>query len=320
MKDFIVHVSSKTSKAEPEIRTLAVDGENLMGNIIFDFVDEFVDGVARLEWEREDGVKDTRNMTKVGETYVLPIKSAITNEGKIIFQIVIDKVAVNEEIPIFKSEEIYAYVKNSIRAEGEQPEEFPTWMDVGNEKIAEMDNLNIEVNKVDNVTTVTLTDKQGEPHETEIYDGKDGKDAKINGENTISIEAGTNISIEQEDGVLTINNTYDDSSILDDIENLKNGKQDKIDGNHKLSADLVDDTNTINKFTSSDEKSTWNAKYNKPNSGIPKSDLASDVQTSLGKADTAVQKDVNDLTNYTTTEDMNAELSRLLENVIVFEE
>jgi len=122
MKDFIVHVSSKTSKAEPEIRTLAVDGENLMGNIIFDFVDEFVDGVARLEWEREDGVKDTRNMTKVGETYVLPIKSAITNEGKIIFQIVIDKVAVNEEIPIFKSEEIYAYVKNSIRAEGEQPE------------------------------------------------------------------------------------------------------------------------------------------------------------------------------------------------------
>jgi len=193
-------------------------------------------------------------------------------------------------------------------------------MDVGNEKIAEMDNLNIEVNKVDNVTTVTLTDKQGEPHETEIYDGKDGKDAKINGENTISIEAGTNISIEQEDGVLTINNTYDDSSILDDIENLKNGKQDKIDGNHKLSADLVDDTNTINKFTSSDEKSTWNAKYNKPNSGIPKSDLASDVQTSLGKADTAVQKDVNDLTNYTTTENMNAELSRLLENVIVFEE
>ena len=317
MKDFIVHVSSKTSKAEPEIRTLAVDGENLMGNIVFDFVDEFVDGTARLEWEREDGVKDTRNMTKVGETYILPIKSAITNEGKIIFQIVIDKVAVNEEIPIFKSEETYAYVKNSIRAEGEQPEEFPTWIDVGNEKIAEMDNLNIEVSKVDDVTTVTLTDKQGEPHETEIYDGKD---AKINGENTISIEGGTNIGIEQEDGVLTINNTYDDSSILADIENLKNEKQDKIDGNHKLSADLVDDANTMNKFTSSSEKSTWDAKYNKPNSGIPKSDLANDVQTSLGKADAAVQKDVSDLINYTTTEDMNVELSRLLENVIVFEE
>ena len=34
-----------------------------------------------------------------------------------------------------------------------------------------------------------------------------------------------------------------------------------------------------------------NAKYTKPESGIPKSDLAEDVKTSLGKADTAVQSD-----------------------------
>lgn len=30
--------------------------------------------------------------------------------------------------------------------------------------------------------------------------------------------------------------------------------------------------------------------YSKPSGGIPKSDLATDVQTSLGKADTALQK------------------------------
>jgi hypothetical protein len=36
-------------------------------------------------------------------------------------------------------------------------------------------------------------------------------------------------------------------------------------------------------------KTTWNAKYSKPSGGIPKSDLASAVQTSLGKADTALQ-------------------------------
>lgn len=39
-----------------------------------------------------------------------------------------------------------------------------------------------------------------------------------------------------------------------------------------------------------------NAKYTKPESGIPKSDLAEDVKTSLGKADTAVQND--DLSAY----------------------
>lgn len=35
--------------------------------------------------------------------------------------------------------------------------------------------------------------------------------------------------------------------------------------------------------------STWNGKYTKPSTGIPKTDLASGVQNSLGKADTALQ-------------------------------
>lgn len=40
---------------------------------------------------------------------------------------------------------------------------------------------------------------------------------------------------------------------------------------------------------STDLKNEINGKYTKPSDGIPKSDLASDVQTSLGKADTALQ-------------------------------
>lgn len=42
-----------------------------------------------------------------------------------------------------------------------------------------------------------------------------------------------------------------------------------------------------------------NAKYTKPSGGIPKTDLASSVQTSLGKADTALQSH-QDLSNYVT--------------------
>ena len=38
------------------------------------------------------------------------------------------------------------------------------------------------------------------------------------------------------------------------------GKQDVIDSSHKLSSDLVDDTNKTNKFVTSTEKSTWNGK------------------------------------------------------------
>jgi hypothetical protein len=38
-----------------------------------------------------------------------------------------------------------------------------------------------------------------------------------------------------------------------------------------------------------EKKAEWDGKYTKPSTGIPKSDLASAVQTSLGKADTALQ-------------------------------
>ena len=67
------------------------------------------------------------------------------------------------------------------------------------------------------------------------------------------------------------------------------GYQTKIDSSHKLDADLVDDTSSTNKFVSASDKTTWNGKYTKPNDGIPSTDLSSAVQTSLGKADTAIQ-------------------------------
>lgn len=47
---------------------------------------------------------------------------------------------------------------------------------------------------------------------------------------------------------------------------------------------LNDDANLASTLTNQ-----ISAKYTKPNTGIPKNDLASDVQTSLGKADTALQ-------------------------------
>lgn len=88
-----------------------------------------------------------------------------------------------------------------------------------------------------------------------------------------------------------------------ETDSLLNTKQTTIDSTHKLSSDLVDDTNQTNKFTSTNEKNTWNAKYDKPNTGIPKSDLVASVQESLNKADTAIQdvSDKEDKSNKTTT-------------------
>ena len=55
------------------------------------------------------------------------------------------------------------------------------------------------------------------------------------------------------------------------------GKQDLIDSSHKLSADLVDDTNTTNKFVTASDKTTWDNKYTKPQTGIPASDIEAGV-------------------------------------------
>ena len=95
------------------------------------------------------------------------------------------------------------------------------------------------------------------------------------------------------------------------VADLVSGLQSEITSSNKLDSDLVDDTNQTNKFTTTEEKSGWNSKYNKPSGGIPKTDLASDVQTSLGKADSALQQhqDISgkeDKTNKTTTINENS--------------
>ena len=59
------------------------------------------------------------------------------------------------------------------------------------------------------------------------------------------------------------------------------GYQALITENNKISSDLVDDTNQTNKFVTTAEKTAWNEKYNKPNEGIPKSDLIQSLQNKI---------------------------------------
>ena len=275
MKDFVVNVSTKTSKVYLEETSVAVDGENIAGQVIFKFNDdEFIDGMARLEWQN-GADKYFQLMEKVGKTYVLPIKNVMTKEGKMHFQLVITQPEIGEEIPVFKSNQFYVFVEKSINAEGEAPSGYDTWLDYANAKLMEMDNLNITASKSGNTETITLTDKDGVEHKTYIYDGErgpqgiqgpagqDGKDAKINGVNTLSIEAGENISIEQEGNTLTISGEAGGSGNVNDVKvNGTSVVENKVANVIVPTAlkDLSDDS--THRLVTDSEKTTWNNKSN----------------------------------------------------------
>ena len=135
--------------------------------------------------------------------------------------------------------------------------------------------IDLEINDTTYVVTMKLKDVDGNvistdtidlPLETVVVSGRyDNTTKKV----ILTLENGSEV----------------DFSIAD----LVAGLQTEITSSNKLASDLVDDTNSGNKFVTTSEKQTWNGKYSKPSTGIPKTDLASAVQTSLGKADTALQ-------------------------------
>lgn len=72
---------------------------------------------------------------------------------------------------------------------------------------------------------------------------------------------------------------------LDNLATFKTKYDTTIENKHTETMNAVNAANAA----ATEAKSAANAKYSKPSGGIPKSDLASAVQTSLGKADSALQ-------------------------------
>lgn len=72
------------------------------------------------------------------------------------------------------------------------------------------------------------------------------------------------VNTQKEIGFVNIaGSPYDNTNLA----NALNDKQDEIDSSNKLSADLVDDTTTTNKFVTASDKTTWNGKQDELVSG-----------------------------------------------------
>lgn len=158
----------------------------------------------------------------------------------------------------------------------------------------------IDGEKTTTPITFSLSDGTTKEVQVEAQNGNDG----AQGVGVKSITSGTPTVVNDKTNTpITI--TLTDNTTVDLVVSAENGK----DGT-SATVDIVQTTgqsitavmsqkavtNELNKKASTSEV---NAKYTKPESGIPKSDLAEDVKTSLGKADTALQNvpSYNDLPN-----------------------
>ena len=135
--------------------------------------------------------------------------------------------------------------------------------------------IDLEINQTTYVVTLSLKDQDGNvistdtidlPLENVVVSGSyDSTNQKI----VLTLQSGDTVDIP--------------------VGALVSGLQSEITSQNKLASDLVDDSNSGNKFVTTSEKQIWNNKYDKPSGGIPKIDLANAVQSSLDKADTSIQ-------------------------------
>lgn len=90
---------------------------------------------------------------------------------------------------------------------------------------------------------------------------------------------------------------------------LKNGLSQEVLVAHQDISALTTHVANQDIHVTATDKSNWDDKYAKPDGGIPKADLAQAVQTSLGKADNAVQKQT--LTALTDNDDIDTLYARV---------
>lgn len=148
-----VKVSKRTRMVNLPKQFISVEGENLQSKLVFSFVDEFVNGQARLEYETKEQ-KNFILLEKIGETYVTPVKNIITVAGDIDMQLVISEGTDEEEIPVFKSNKFYLSCNPSINAVTEAPDGYELWIE----------HANMILNKTEEFLDIVVTDGDGKKY------------------------------------------------------------------------------------------------------------------------------------------------------------
>ena len=130
-----ISLNTVTRECIADSSFLGFEGENQANVLDFSFSDKFIDGTAVLNIKRG---KDTGfvSVDKVGSGYQLPVKSSLLSQvGEVTFQFVITTV----EGAIMKFDPFVMTVEDAIDTDVPLPEEYPSWVEMANVKLAEID-------------------------------------------------------------------------------------------------------------------------------------------------------------------------------------
>lgn len=202
-----ITLTSSTRECITKGTFLGYEGENEVNKLVFEFTDGFKDGLGVLNIQRGEEYGYV-SLEKVEGAYEFPVKSSILSKiGDIRFQVVIT----GNDGSVIKYDPFTMTVKDAIDAESEMPEEYPSWVDMANAKLAEVDeairNTETATKQAEDVANNILEAKtNGE------FNGKDGEDGKdgVVGKDGISptvfteqTETGAKISITDVNGTHT---------------------------------------------------------------------------------------------------------------------
>lgn len=214
-KNIEIKINSKTRQVFFDDNFLGIQGENLQGYLIFKFEDEFVDGIPLVKVEQNGEKYDIYEVIKENETYKMLIKSSLLKSDIVYIVLTITESGTKDGIPKFISKKFHMYVGDTIETTQTIPDEYDSWIDTANDKINEInkaltqvDNLNIDANKVENIATINITKKDGLTQTVEIYDGKNGEKGESNkltiGEVVDGEEANATITGESPNQILNL--------------------------------------------------------------------------------------------------------------------
>ena len=219
MNDIIIMVDKNAMAYKKcSFQKIGNEQQNLQNKLKFEFEDEIVEGQAWLEYEI-DGVKKFTPMEQYDKGYQVDIKDSLLISDKVSVDLKITQNEEPEGVPVFITNIVTFDVEKTICAEEEEPDDYPSWFETANKIINEANNLDLDINKNDNVSTITINKKDGTQKSVDVYDGIngkngtdgidgkngiDGKDATINGQNVIEINTDNNLILEQQKSILRI--------------------------------------------------------------------------------------------------------------------